>query len=190
MVTLHFDLVLEVDFKRKVFSGENSLKMEVLKDTETVQLDVWDLKVASVSESGQVLNFEILNPNPVLGQLLKVKLPQTKRAGDLLHLKIAYETSPTGIAFSWLTPAQTQTHVLPYLYTQCEPIYCRSIAPLQDTPSVKSTYSLQVKAPKEFSVFVSAYEVEKIQSEGFVVHRFHQPNLTQSYLLAIVIGNL
>lgn len=31
-----------------------------------------------------------------------------------------------------------------YLFTQCESISCRSVAPMQDTPAVKATYEASV----------------------------------------------
>jgi leukotriene-A4 hydrolase len=45
---------------------------------------------------------------------------------------------------SWLKPSQTSGGVLPYIYTQCEDINCRSVAPLMDTPSNRITYSARV----------------------------------------------
>ena len=50
---------------------------------------------------------------------------------------------------------QTAGKKLPYMYTQCQSIHCRSVAPLQDTPAVKSTYSVHVETPREISVRVS-----------------------------------
>lgn len=50
--------------------------------------------------------------------------------GDVVYLGINYETSPTGQAFSWMSPEQTAGGLLPYMFTQCEDINCRSVAPL------------------------------------------------------------
>ena len=48
-------------------------------------------------------------------------------------LKILYKTSDKTTVISWLTPAQTAGKRLSYLFTICEDIACRSVAPMQDT---------------------------------------------------------
>ena len=44
------------------------------------------------------------------------------------------------------------------MYSQCEDVDCRSIVPVQDTPSNKITYSAAVIAPNQFVVKMSANE--------------------------------
>jgi len=45
---------------------------------------------------------------------------------------------------------------MPYMYTQCEDIACRSVAPMQDTPANKITYNATVTVKKGFKVHMSA----------------------------------
>lgn len=61
---------------------------------------------------------------------------------------------------NWLTKEQTATKELQYLFSQCEPIECRSMAPFQDTPSIKSTYSSDVTVQSPYIVKMSANETE------------------------------
>lgn len=70
--------------------------------------------------------------------------------GGEFVLRINYETTDKANAFSWLTPAQTLGKKMPYLFTQCQALACRSVAPLQDTPAIKSTYDAKVKVPDQF----------------------------------------
>ena len=80
---------------------------------------------------------------PDIGSALVIKLGNSKdfENGTILHIKIQYKTEAgSANAFSWLTTNQTLGKKLPYLFTQCQAIACRSFAPLQDTPAVKSTY--------------------------------------------------
>ena len=44
------------------------------------------------------------------------------------------------------------------MFTQCEDINCRSVAPLQDTPSNRITYSASITAREDFVVKMSANE--------------------------------
>ena len=64
------------------------------------------------------------------------------------------------MALSWMTPEQTSGKKLPYLFSQCESINCRSVAPMQDTPSTKITYGARVLAKNEFVVKMSANETD------------------------------
>ena len=59
---------------------------------------------------------------------------------------------------SWLTEEQTATKIMKYMFTQCEPLYCRSVAPFQDTPSIKSTYDANVTVRNPYIVKMSAHE--------------------------------
>jgi len=110
---------------------------------------------------------------------------------DEIKIGITYTTSPTGHAFSWLTAEQTAGKVLPYMFTQCEDINCRSVVPLQDTPSNRITYSAEITAPKEFVVKMSANEtyVGLVDSDK-KVSKFHCAIPIPSYLIAIAIGDL
>ena len=93
---------------------------------------------------------------------------------------------------NWLTKDQTATKVLQYLFTQCEPIECRSVAPLQDTPSIKSTYSANVTVANPYIVKMSAHEYTPTvnATDNTTTFRFYQQIKMPSYLLAIAVGNL
>jgi len=144
--TVHLDLNLTVDFNTTTLSGSAVHKMMVLQATNKVQFDIWDLDIHRVfNASSQTiinsLNFTILQPNPLIGSVLQVTLPREVQVGETVHIGIEYTTGPKGQAFSWLKASQTAGGKLPYMFTQCEDINCRSVAPLQDTPSNRITYS-------------------------------------------------
>jgi leukotriene-A4 hydrolase len=73
-------------------------------------------------------------------------------------IKIEYNTNEGSMAINWLKPSQTAGKVLPYLFTQCESIACRSIAPMMDTPAIKITYEAKVTVQSAFVVKMSANE--------------------------------
>jgi leukotriene-A4 hydrolase len=76
--------------------------------------------------------------------------------GEQLDIIVTYSTNSKSTAINWLKPSQTAGKKLPYLFSQCETIACRSIAPMMDTPSIKITYESEVKVKKEFAVYMSA----------------------------------
>jgi len=62
---------------------------------------------------------------------------------------------------------------------------------MQDTPSVKVTYTAQVTAPKEFNVKMSANDTSRVQlNETHHVHHFESSIAIPSYLIAIAAGDL
>ena len=50
--------------------------------------------------------------------------------GEVVSVSVYYKTSPRGTAFSWLRAEQTADKRMPYVYTQCEDINCRTVAPM------------------------------------------------------------
>lgn len=191
--TVHLDLNLSVDFNSTTLSGQAYHQMSVIQETSTVQFDIWDLDIHSVwnASDSSALNFTILQPNPLIGSVLQVNLPREVRVGEWVHIGIDYTTSPKGQAFSWLKASQTAGGKLPYMFTQCEDINCRSVAPLQDTPSNRITYTANMTAPKEFVVKMSANETAVWSiSDTHNVAYFTCDIPIPSYLIAIAVGDL
>lgn len=99
-----------------------------------------------------------------------------------------------------MSKEQTQSKVLPYLYSYCQDNNCRSMIPLQDTPSIKQLLSavVLVKDPR-IKVFMTGNLLTRSE-EKFALLGSYSQELTQyhfqldipipSYLIAIVAGNL
>lgn len=101
-------------------------------------------------------SFKFNNSRPLLGSALIIDFPEKRYKGEFVEVRITYNTNENGTAINWLKPSQTAGKVEPYLFTQCQDIACRSIAPLQDTPSNKMTYSARVRVDEQFTVKMSA----------------------------------
>jgi leukotriene-A4 hydrolase len=185
-------LELEIDFDNKIFHGRQTLHMRTHKfDVKKVYLDIRDITVLNITEpSGKVLDFEIDNPNPNLGQRLKITIPTEWIEFETFQLIIDYTTSTSASAVTWLSKEQTSGKKQPYMYTQCESIHARSIAPLQDTPSVKATYSLAFTTPLEIVTRASGNLTHEFTDETKRYTNFEMSIPIQSYLLAIASGNL
>ena len=111
--------------------------------------------------------------------------------GSEIAIKLHYATNTSGSAISWLTPAQTSSKTLPYLFSQCEPIYCRSIAPLQDTPAIRATYTAKLVFDKRFSAYMSANLTSSTSyNDTHFLNSYSMDIPIPSYLLAIAVGNL
>jgi leukotriene-A4 hydrolase len=74
-------------------------------------------------------------------------LPEGFNGGDF-QLRIKYTTGLKAAALNWLDEGDTNGGKMPYMYTMCQPINSRTIAPLQDTISQKLTYSADIQVPE------------------------------------------
>ena len=72
----------------------------------------------------------------------------------------------------------------PYLFTQSQAIFARTLFPCQDSPSVKSTFECTLKCP--LPAYTSG--VSTGSSQG--TYSYEQTVPIPSYLFAIVAGNL
>ena len=76
------------------------------------------------------------------------------------------------------------------MFTQCEDINCRSVAPLQDTPSNRITYSAYIWTQKDFVVGMSANQTT-VDTFGDIKITYFECNIPiPSYLIAMAIGDL
>jgi len=77
------------------------------------------------------------------------------------------------------------------MFTQCEDIACRSIAPMQDTPANKITYEATVIVKKELKVYMSANKTGDIfWNSTHTAYKFDNKIKMASYLIAIAVGDL
>jgi len=123
---------------------------------------------------------------------LKIDFTDALIQGTTVDVMIEYSTGDKATGLNWLDKDQTENKTMPYLFSQCEPIYCRSIAPLQDTPSIKATYTADVTIPKTQEVFMSANKADKSVAVGKdqMKYSFTMEVPIASYLLAIAVGDI
>jgi len=183
------DVDLTVSFDKHVLSGSAVLDLEWLDPAaRELVLDTSGLKIERVEDmSGQPkyppLEFQLDKPDPILGSALRIKMPrQAKR------VYIAYSTSPDAAGLQWLDPSQTAGKKHPFVYSQSESIAGRSWIPLQDTPSVRFSYTAHVTTPKALRAVMSANNDAKHALDGDF--RFAMPQKIPSYLLALAIGDI
>ncbi|KAI5118514.1 hypothetical protein M0805_007683 [Coniferiporia weirii] len=198
VVTKHVAFDWDVDFDRKLISGSatHTLLVEDNVAAEVV-FDTMDLNIASVGISGESVASKLGEKHPVMGSALHVPFTKPIPKGTIVEVKISYTTSSDAIALQFLEKEQTQGKQFPFLFSQCQPIYARTLAPLQDTPSVKITYSAKVTSV--LPVLMSAIRVSppadgpahdgKIIGKDVVTYSYTQPTSIPSYLIAIACGN-
>ncbi|KAI0063061.1 zincin [Artomyces pyxidatus] len=196
--TVNVDLDWTLDFDQRVISGSATHSLAVKEDVEEVIFDTGDLEIHKVEVEGKPGTFTLGQKHEVMGSALHIPLPSGVKAGSNISVVVFYKTTKDSTALQWLDKEQTQGNQFPYLFSQCQPIYARTLAPLQDTSSLKITYSARVASV--LPVLLSAIRVSPA-SEGpvhdgktvgtdVVTYFYKQPVAIPSYLIAIASGNV
>ena len=119
------------------------------------------------------------------GKALVVSLPQ----GELSKICVRYETTEKSTAIQWLTKEQTTGKRHPLCFTQSQAICGRSLLPCQDTPSVKSPFSIHVTVPTPLMAVASGEPVgEPSEVSGRRTFVYAQKVPVMSYLIAVIVG--
>lgn len=184
----HIDLNLDVNFEDKVLDGVATLDFERIDpDVETLVLDTKDLTINSISlVNGEVTtlveDYTLGEADSVLGQELRIPLSE-----ETDQVLIDYTTSPTAEGLQWLSPEQTAGKEDPYLFSQAQAINARTMAPLQDTPAVRLTYTATLRVPDGLRPLMSASQGEENEDGEY---QFDMPQAIPSYLIAIAVGDI
>ena len=182
--TVRMNLQLYVDFRKSEVRGDATVHLDRAADG-VLDMDTRDLQVESVtSANGEPIRFELGNPDPILGQRLRVFLTADA-------FRIVYRTSTSASALQWLTPAQTAGGRHPFVFTQCQAIHARSVVPCQDTPRIRFRFEAAMNVPAALTAVMAAAPVGRQSAEdGRVVHRFEMPQPIPPYLFAFAVGDL
>ena len=184
---LHLDL--KADFTKKTLAGHAELTLEWLdKEARRLDLDTRELAISKIEAQDArgrwtPVKYTLDKFDEEKGQALHVNL--TTQAPKV---RIFYSTATSASALQWLTPAQTLSGKRPFMFSQSQSINARSWAPVQDTPSVRFTYTARIEAPAGLRVVMSADNDPKATGKGG--WKFNMPQPIPSYLLAIGIGEL
>src|SRR5437763_3666762 len=184
--TRSIDLALRVDFSRRTLEGEIALHFHASGGGK-VDLDTRDLRIDAVTSlAGASLAYELAPAQPVLGSRLRVTLPT-----GAARLLLLYGTSPAASSLQLLEPAQTAGGQS-FLFSQCQPIHARSLAPLQDTPRIRITVgSARFTVPSQLrTLMAAASKGREPSSDTEAVDVFEMPRPVPPYLLAFAVGDL
>lgn len=181
----HLDLDLDVDFEKKVLAGRASLRLKRIDPQAHLVLDTRDLTIRDVylADGKTPAKFQLAQPRRHLGAALTIELPD-----DSQTIHIDYQTSPTAKALQWLSPQQTASGQLPFMFSQSQSILARTWIPCQDSPGIRMTYSATVRVPVTMLAVMSAENPQAKNGDGIYKFKMTQP--IPSYLLALAVGDL
>ena len=182
-------LDLSIDFDNRILVGSASYTLSWKdKAADTLVLDTRGLEIDRVegldgTGHWSKLNFQLDKADPILGSRLSVVAPQRNA-----QIRVFYKTEPSASGLQWMTPEMTEGKQLPFMFSQSQQIHARSWVPLQDTPSVRFTYSAHVRSRPDVMVLMSADNDPNAVRDGD--YTFKMPQKIPSYLLAIAAGDL
>jgi leukotriene-A4 hydrolase len=181
VTSTHLSLDLTVDFDQQVLRGSVTHTLLNRTGARQLVLDTNGLDVDAVSADGTTTTWTYgapaLNGTPMIIDIE----PRTQ------SVRIDYRTRPTANGLHWLTAQQTRTAAMPAVWSENEPDFARSWIPLQDTPSVRTTYDATVHVPAgELALMSAANNPTATNATG--VYAFSMPHPIPSYLIALTVA--
>ena len=210
------DLDVSIDFDKKQMIGKMDIKYEILSsEIPKIILDLKGPEIVSIEyiekdeEEDDLLNipltYEIYKENKYadsLGTPLIISLEnieknsseQYKKISESknLTIRIKFITTEKCNGIQFLTKEQTYTKKYPFMFTQCESIQCRSLFPVQDSPSVKSIYIVKTSISSPLTFLFSGLMKTKYYDSNSKqnITLYEQTIPIQSYLVAFAAGEL
>lgn len=183
---LALDLALDFDTRTLAGTATYTLQWKDGSATE-LALDTRTLAIEQVEGEAaggwQPLQYALDDEDPVFGSRLTVQTPERPE-----RVRVTYRTAPEASGLQWLEPSMTEGGELPFMFSQSQAIHARSWVPLQDTPSVRYTYSARITTSADVMVLMSADNDPDAGRDG--EYHFTMPQKIPSYLMAIAAGDL
>lgn len=197
----HMTIKAEIDFTKQIIRGTVNIRFLIKnKNVSHILLDMKKViinRITCPQYPNAQIEYSIYDTNPdkeALGTPIILTLPSTLNitSSDKLNILIAFETTSESPSVKFLSKSQTLTKNFPFMFTQCEPILCRTIFPCQDTPGAKVTCEAELTLMKGMVALFSGIEIEsKRKEEGDKITYFYEQTIPiPTYLIAIACGEL
>ena len=187
--TTNYNLDIEIDFEKRVIKGVQTLTIhdEAFPALEYTMYDIEGINIRSVKDTKnrdidyQVLNFTDGSQGLKINKYIWYKTNPT--------YVIEYETSPNASGIHWYEKEDSNGKVIPSMYIQCETIHCRSVTPFQDSPNIRSEFTLKIKTTKDVMIKATGDLVEETTDEKFRYTTYESKEAFPVNMLSIFAGD-
>jgi len=178
--TKHLEWNADINFDEKKINATATWSFEN-KGTDELILDIKNIEVSKVKVAGKEVEYEVRKVDS-MGDALIIPIGDKDSTTEITY------SAGSGVAIQWLAKEQTAGKKMPYLFTQCESIYARTLVPCQDAPANRITYNATVKVPQGMMAVMSAKNPKEKNSEGIYKFEMELPIVT--YMIALAAGDI
>lgn len=175
-----YDLSYELDAKSKDFRGETTVRFQLAESAAPLSLDFTGGKPESILLNGKPVPASSYN-----GFFFVLPGEALQKGANTLTIKFTHPYSTDGAGFyRFQDPADKNV----YVYTNFEPYDANKFFPAFDQPDLKATYTLKVKAPKDWVVISSTMETGAQAQGAFKTWTFPTSAKFSTYLFSLHAG--
>jgi puromycin-sensitive aminopeptidase len=191
-IPTHYDLELELDLERRVFSGAVAITLDVVDATDTLTLNVAELEIHSARlehfEGRSLAGEAVLVPAKQQVELVFPE-PLSPRRGYRLILNYsgAFEGQLRGLYGCAFSDESGEEHVI--VTTQFEPSDARRAFPCWDEPDFKATFKVRLVVASGLTALSNGPEESSEElGDGRRRIAFAETMPMSTYLVAFVVG--
>jgi aminopeptidase N len=191
----HVNLALDLDPASDTFSGRVSIRLRTLQAMPAIVLHAQALQADAAELAGTRTPARKLRVQPDAATQTWSLVPADGRpvaAGDwTLRIRYRGQVNTAGEGL-YRAEYRVDGHPARMLATQLQAVHARRLLPVFDEPVFRSSFELEVRAPKGLQVFSNMPEVQAradgMRPRTHTRHRFAPTPSMPSYLLALTVG--
>ena len=184
----------KIDFDTNTITGKTKISFKAKRDGEVIILDTNKLDILQIvdSDTGFILEKGsdwYLDKDAELDSLgTPLKIYRSYQEKNIFSYVITYKTSKDCEAVQWISKEKTAGKELPYMFTQCQSIFCRQLLPCQDTPDAKVIVNTSITVKNPIFALNSGIYQSKIDNGDTSTYFYSQKIPIPTYLIALAAG--
>lgn len=188
VLPIRYDLTLQPDFASFVFSGEETVLLQLEKPTKSITMHAVNLKIksATVVEKKETKKAKVSFDKKA--QTVTFTFSNALPKGKVcLHIVFSGMLSDTMTGF-YRSKYEHNGKEEYIATTQFESTHAREAFPCIDEPAKKAIFRVKLIIPKDMTAISNTLEETTAEENGFAVVTFADSPKMSTYLLAFVIG--